>query len=171
MYYLHQCFWRTGNPKPKLDLNIPRLEEESGEFILSAYGNGHAVLCRGDDAFRARCRCLFENHKPDKSRAAFLDYDDRTSYMTTSKDGFRNLLKRYYYGVVALSKEIPDLSEDVYDEVAMEKRAEEKADSFIAGRLKVQPFLNLRYCPDIIEFRHSQWGVRNFHGNSDENEH
>ena len=145
---------------------IPELIDEKGTFILSNYGSAQAIMFRGEPDFLNRCANLILNYMLDYPRSRqILEYDTQTIYVGMTRDEFGELLKRFYSGLIIINHEI----ENIDDEIAVEKLAQEKAAKFLDERLTDDNLLTKNYATAGVEFamHHSPHKLRRF-SNSDE---
>lgn len=120
------------------------LENETGEFLLSHYGNGFALGFKGDEQFIDRGYNFSVNFGV--TNGSLLKESEKMSYVLTTKEKLFHALKLYYYGRVLGRKEIPvnidlETNECIVDEKQAEELAEKHAKFFMENVLKEVNFM------------------------------
>ena len=100
------------------------LTEETGQFIYSNYGNKHALLFRGDDAFRERTENLIGNffYKPRQ----IINFDEVTRYVMMEQQEILDMVSNHFRGIISLSGECRD-AEGNLDEASQISLSKERA--------------------------------------------
>lgn len=127
-----------------------KLEEESGEFLLSDYGNGVALGFRGDEDFIRRCENFAINHGLAKRTPLCNIGTNGIHYLCTSVDKIEKALMEFYSGYVVLHKLVaPSGYENVsgvrlpsWSESEIRHKAKELKDRFIQTRLIPSRFMD-----------------------------
>jgi len=130
---------------------INKLEQETGEMLLSRYGNTYALAFKGDSNFIKRCYNLAFNFC--MTNGALIELTQNMSYILTSQEKIINSLKLYFYAEVIRNKEVKVEFDDDYnitvDEDAAEKLSGEKAQAFFDTKIVKENFMFNKYLDRI----------------------
>lgn len=133
---------------------IPTLENESGKYLLSHYGNTFALGFKGDADFIQRSYNFAYNFCATNGSLIELGMD--ISYIITSPEKLMKALQLYYYNEVIRNREVSvsfnEEGEITVDEVNAEKLAEEKAKAFFEKNIIKENFMFNTYLDKIREF-------------------
>ena len=80
------------------------LNEETGEILLSHYGNTFALGFKGDNGFIERCYNLAFNFS--MTNGALIELSQNMSYVLTNPVKIMQALKVYYYNEVIRKREV-----------------------------------------------------------------
>lgn len=133
---------------------VKSIADEKGDFLLSYYGAQMALGFKGDLAFIRRCYNWAENSGVIGKGASlhwFYDEDGKMAYVCPpTKDHIRNgLIAQFRAEIIHNSDVIPIKKEWddengltlEYDESQVESLAVQRADDFIANRIKPDSFM------------------------------
>lgn len=119
------------------------LNEETGQMLLSHYGNTFALGFKGDAGFIERSYNFAFNYCA--TNGALMNVATDMSYVLTNPVKLMNALKLYYYNeVIMLDKVKNELNEEgelVVDEAAAEKLSNELAQSFFETKIRKENFM------------------------------
>lgn len=120
------------------------IEQESGELLLSRYGNTFALGFKGDAGFRERSYNFAYNFGV-VNNGALIQLTENMSYVLTSPIKIMAALKLYYYNNVIRNKEVAvsfDEEGEIHiDEAAAEKISMEKAQAFFDTKIRKENFM------------------------------
>lgn len=119
------------------------LNEETGEMLLSHYGNTFALGFKGSADFIERSYNFAYNFCA--TNGSLMEISQQMSYVLTNPVKLMNALKLYYYNeVIMLDKvrnELDDEGKLIVDEVAAEKLSTELAQQFFDVKIKKENFM------------------------------
>ncbi len=128
-----------------------KLEQETGQMLLSRYGNTFALAFKGDADFIKRCYNFAHNFCV--TNGALIELTQDMSYVLTSHEKLMKALALYFYADVIRNKEVSVSFDDDYnitvDEVAAEKLAAEKAQAFFDTNIIKENFMFNKYLDRI----------------------
>lgn len=130
------------------------LENETGEFLLSRYGNTFALAFKGDAAFIERGYNFAYNFCA-INNGALMTLTQDMSYVLTSPVKIMAALKLYYYNQVIRNKEVAVSFDDEgqihIDEAAAEQISMDKAQKFFDEKIKKENFMFNAYTDKRIQ--------------------
>lgn len=131
-------------------LNEDLQSDPSNKFLLSYYGNEHALGFKGTKEFVKKGYNLAYNYGI--TNGSLLCFDENFCYVLTTKDKLYNGLVNYFVGELKYNNEIPTIKgewndvfgwvEEEYDEKAIENLAKEKAENFIKEKIIEENFMS-----------------------------
>jgi hypothetical protein len=128
-----------------------KLEQETGEMLLSRYGNIYALAFKGNSDFVTRCYNFAFNFGV--TNGSLIELTQDMSYVLSSQEKILKALKLYFYGEVIREKLVRvDFDEDCnisVDEVAAENLAAEKAQAFFDNKIQKENFMFNKYLDKI----------------------
>ena len=130
------------------------LHEETGEMLLSHYGNTFALGFKGDNDFIERNYNFAFNYCA--TNGALIGLTQSMSYVVTSPPRIMNALKLYYYNeVIMLGEAKSELNEEgelIVDEAAAEKLSMEKAQKFFETKIRKENFMFNQFLNKVQSF-------------------
>jgi hypothetical protein len=130
------------------------IEQETGELLLSRYGNTFALGFKGDAGFRERCYNFVYNFCA-INNGSLIQLTENMSYVLTSPVKIMSALKLYYYNQVIRNKEVAfsfDEEGQIHiDEEAAEKISMQKAEAFFNEKIRKENFMFNQYLDKRVE--------------------
>lgn len=127
------------------------LNQETGEMLLSHYGNTFALGFKGDAGFIERCYNLAFNYS--MTNGALIELSQSMSYILTNPVKIMQALKLYFYNEVIRNREVAvsftDDGDIVVDEAMAEKLSLEKAQAFFDKKIRKENFMFNQYLNKI----------------------
>jgi len=116
-----------------------KLEEETGEFLISSYGKGIALGFKGDYDFIRRCQNLVRNFGLSKRTKLSSLGLGSIYYVCTTAENLTKALTDYYRAQVIINnlvepftyEHVEDIKLPIRDECAVESKAAELVQSFM----------------------------------------
>lgn len=128
-----------------------KLEQETGQTLLSRYGNVLALAFKGDADFIKRSYNFAYNFGA--TNGALIELTQDMSYVLTSHEKLMKALKLYFYADVIMNREIEVNFDDednvLIDEEACERLSGEKAQSFFENGIIKENFMFNKYLTRI----------------------
>lgn len=137
-----------------------KLEEETGSFLLSGYGSGHALGFVGNPQFIERCRNFVANFGLSRNKLSSLGLDT-IYYVTTTVERMKKALVEYYRAQVIINNLVPassfetveDMEFAIRDEAEVDKKSNELADNFILNKIIRTDFMKKLSNDSIHEYK------------------
>lgn len=130
------------------------LNDETGKFLLSFYGNSFALGFKGDNKFIQRCFNWAHNHSVTSGGLHwFYDHGGKLAYiLIKSREDIIKGFAAQFRSDIIMGHEVPPLKDEMnprtldyileYDEEKIEKMALERAEKFFAERVELENFLS-----------------------------